>query len=154
MYTLSKFSKLWSLHPFLEGLQFLWFRTILRSLRLVKKGLEILSSRRPISITSSGFAPKCAPGQQATQTARNGASGADFHIGFRWTSTWGFRQPECEPSDPFTISWRVRSFYNFKPFRDLDNGIPSRHPDLLKNVPQVSRLPKQLEIVPLAQIFR
>ena len=37
---------------------------------------------------------------------------------------------------------------------DLGDGIPSRHPDLLKNVPWVSRLPELLEMVPLAQIIR
>ena len=32
---------------------------------------------------SAGFVQKCAPGQQPPKTAQSGASGADFHVGFR-----------------------------------------------------------------------
>jgi len=33
---------------------------------------------------------KCAPGRQAPKTAPDGASGADFHVGFRWAPKINF----------------------------------------------------------------
>ena len=82
MWTQWKFWKLWSIRPFLEGPRFLQFRVISRSLCLIQEWSQDCVE------PSTRFAHKCAAGQLAPQTIQNGASGANFQVAFRWTSTW------------------------------------------------------------------